>query len=43
MQGLTACAVRVERGVGFAQRYDHFATTSRTVYGKYRPPEEAGE
>jgi len=43
MQVLTACAVRADRAFGFDKRYVHFDTTSITVYGDYRPPEEAKE
>jgi transposase len=43
MKVFTACAVRADRVFGFDKRYVHFATTSITVYGEYRPPEEAGE
>jgi transposase len=43
MQVFTACAVRADRVFGFDKRYVHFDTTSITVYGEYRPPEEAGE
>ena len=43
MQVCTACAVRADRVFGFDKRYVHFDTTSITVYGDYRPPEEAGE
>ena len=43
MQVFTAWAVRADRVFGFAQRDVHFDTTSLTVYGDYRPPEEAGE
>jgi hypothetical protein len=37
----TACAVRADRLLGFAQRSGHFDTTSITVHGDYRPPEAA--
>jgi Domain of unknown function (DUF4277) len=43
MKVFTACAVRADRVFGFDKRYVHFATTSLTVYGDYRPPEEAEE
>jgi transposase len=43
MKVFTACAVRADRVFGFDKRYVHFDTTSITVYGDYRPPEEAGE
>src|SRR5262252_10544151 len=43
MKVFTACAVRADRVFGFDKRYVHFDTTSITVYGEYRPPEEAGE
>src|SRR5262250_747596 len=43
MKVYTACAVRADRVFGFDKRYVHFDTTSITVYGEYRPPEEAGE
>ena len=43
MKVFTACAVRADRVCGFDKRYVHFDTTSITVYGEYRPPEEAGE
>jgi transposase len=43
MQVFTACAVRADRVFGFDKRYVHFDTTSMTVYGDYRPPEEAEE
>ena len=43
MQVFTACAVRADRVFGLDKRYVHFDTTSITVYGDYRPPEEAGE
>ena len=43
MQVFTACAVRADRVFGFDKRYVHFDTTSITVYGDYRPPEEAEE
>ena len=42
MKVFTACAVRADRVFGFDKRYVHFDTTSITVYGDYRPPEEAG-
>jgi transposase len=43
MKVFTACAVRADRVFGFDKRYVHFDTTSITVYGDYRPPEEAEE
>ena len=43
MKVFTACAVRADRVFGFDKRYVHFDTTSITVYGDYRPPEEAKE
>jgi transposase len=43
MKVFTACAVRADRAFGFDKRYVHFDTTSLTVYGDYRPPEEAEE
>jgi transposase len=43
MKVLTACAVRADRVFGFDKRSVHFETTSITVYGDYRPPEEAKE
>ena len=43
MKVFTACAVRADRAFGFDKRYVHFDTTSITVYGDYRPPEEAAE
>src|SRR6516225_7052875 len=43
MKVFTACAVRADRVFGFDKRYVHFDTTSITVYGDYRPPEEAAE
>ena len=43
MQVLTAWAVRADRVFGFDKRDVPFATTSITVYGDYRPPEEAKE
>jgi transposase len=43
MKVFTACAVRADRVFGFDKRYVHFDTTSITVYGEYRPPEDAGE
>src|SRR6266487_6505204 len=43
MKIFTACAVRADRVFGFDKRYVHFDTTSITVYGDYRPPEEAKE
>ena len=43
MKVFTACAVRADRVFGFDKRYVHFDTTSITVYGDYRPPEEAQE
>jgi transposase len=43
MKLFTACAVRADRVFGFDTRYVHFDTTSITVYGDYRPPEEAEE
>jgi transposase len=41
MKVFTACAVRADRIFGFDKRYVHFDTTSITVHGDYRPPEEA--
>lgn len=41
MKVFTACAVRADRSFGFDKRYVHFDTTSITVHGDYRPPEEA--
>ena len=43
MKVFTACAVRADRIFGFDKRYVHFDTTSITVYGEYRPPEDAKE
>jgi transposase len=43
MKVFTACAIRADRVFGFDKRYVHFDTTSITVYGDYRPPEEAEE
>ena len=43
MKVFTACAVRADRVFGFDKRYVHFDTTSLTVYGDYRPPEETPE
>ena len=43
MKVFTACAVRADHVFGFDKRYVHFDTTSITVYGDYRPPEEAEE
>jgi transposase len=43
MQVCTACAVRADRVFGFDQRSGHVATTSITVSGDARPPEEAEE
>jgi transposase len=43
MKVFTACAVQADRVFGFDKRYVHFDTTSITVYGDYRPPEEATE
>ncbi len=43
MKVFTACAVQADRVFGFDKRYVHFDTTSITVYGDYRPPEEAEE
>ena len=41
MKVFTACAVRADHVFGFDKRYVHFDPTSITVYGDYRPPEEA--
>jgi transposase len=41
MKVFTACAVRADRVFGFDKRYVHFDTTSITVHGDYRPPEES--
>jgi transposase len=43
MKVFTACAVQADRVFGFDKRYVHFDTTSITVYGDYRPLEEAEE
>ena len=43
MKIFTACAVRADRVYGLDKRYVHFDTTSISVYGDYRPPEEAKE
>src|SRR6266700_5296143 len=43
MKICTACAVRADQVYGLDKRYVHFDTTSITVYGDYRPPEEAKE
>src|ERR671935_493928 len=43
MKVFTACAVRADRAFGFDKRYVHFDTTSITVHGDYRSPEEAEE
>jgi transposase len=43
MKVFTASAVRADRVFSFDKRYVHFDTTSITVYGDYRPPEEAEE
>src|SRR5215510_14706760 len=40
MKVFTACAVRADRVFGFDKRYVHFDTTSSTVHGDYRSPEE---
>ena len=42
MKVFTACAVRADQVFHFDKRYVHFDTTSRTVYGDYALPEEAG-
>jgi len=43
MKIFTACAVRADQVYGLDKRYVHFDTTSISVYGDYRPPEEAEE
>src|SRR6266487_390234 len=43
MKVFTACAVRADQVFHFDKRYVHFDTTSITVHGEYRPPEEAEE
>jgi hypothetical protein len=43
MQVFTAWAVRADRVCGCDKRDVHFDTTSITVYGAYRPPEETPE
>ena len=43
MQIFTTCAVRADQAYGLDKRYVHFDTTSISVYGEYRPPEEAEE
>jgi len=43
MKVFTACAVRADRIFGCDKRYVHFDTTSISVHGDYRPPEEAEE
>ena len=43
MKVFTACAVRADQVFGFDKRYVHFDTTSITVYGDYRLPEETEE
>src|SRR5262245_37839040 len=43
MSVITDCAVPSDLVFSFDKRYVHFDTTSITVYGDYRPPEEAGE
>jgi transposase len=39
MKVFTACAVRADQVLHFDKRYVHFATTSVSVYGDYRPSE----
>jgi len=39
MKIFTACAVRAAQVYGLDKRSVHFATTSISVYGEYRPPE----
>jgi transposase len=43
MQVFTACAVRADQVFHFDKRYAHFDTTSVSVYGDYRPPEDQQE
>jgi transposase len=43
MKLLTACAVRADRVFELHKRYVHFDTTSVSVYGDYRPPEDPQE
>ena len=43
MKIFTACAVRADQVSGLDKRYVHCDTTSISVYGDYRPPEEAEE
>src|SRR5689334_1473970 len=40
MKIFTVCAVRADQVYGLDKRYVHFDTTSISVYGDYRPPEE---
>jgi transposase len=40
MKLFTACAVRADRVFGLDKRSVHFDTTSVSVYGDYRPPED---
>lgn len=41
MKIFTACAVRADQVYGLDKRYVHFDTTSISVYGDYRLPEES--
>jgi transposase len=43
MKVFTACAVRADQALHFDKRYVHFDTTSVSVYGEYRPPEDQPE
>jgi len=43
MKVFTACAVRADQVCHFDKRYVHFDTTSVSVYGDYRPPEDQQE
>jgi transposase len=43
MKVFTACAVRADQVCHFDKRYVHFDTTSVSVYGAYRPPEDQQE
>jgi len=43
MKVFTACAVRADQAFHFDKRYVHFDTTSVSVYGDYRPPEDQQE
>lgn len=40
MKVFTACAIRADQAFHFDKRSVHFATTSVSVYGDYRPPED---